>query len=131
MADGGSVDRVEAAQEPVAHGEQCGGRASGDPDLGIDVLHVVARGLRRDAESMRAILRLDAPRDSKASTSTSRSVNPAGPGGGRVRRCPAEDNTASTALASRRPLPVSSCIWRTASVLDSAARCGRGSSIAW
>src|SRR5215470_11983324 len=42
---------ILGGEQAVLHGEQAGGRAVGDADLHIDVLDVVAGGLRRDHQA--------------------------------------------------------------------------------
>ena len=71
---------------------------AGSTDLRVDVLDVVAGGLRRDHEAF-AICLLDRPRASRRSTSTSRVVRPAGWSRRRLRACPAAARTACHGVA--------------------------------
>ena len=113
------------AEQVVLHREQVG-RACGHADLGVDVLDVVAHGLRRDPKSP-PTSRLEALSAISRRTSTSRSESPAG----RVaRRRPAEvpsaQRSASTAVRSSLP-PVTSRQSTSAAAGASAGRCGLSS----
>ena len=102
-------------EQAVPGGEQAGERAVGDADLGVDVLHVVARRLA-EITSCAAICRFDSPRATSRSTSTSRAVSPAGHVRRRRTRWPAARSTASTASPSSRPARTSARSWAAALV---------------
>ena len=68
---------VKIGDEVVAHGEEGRRRAGGDINLVVDVLDMMAYRLFGD-ERVGAIWRLERPRASRRSTSTSRSLNPPG-----------------------------------------------------
>src|ERR1022692_1393692 len=51
----------EGTHQPMLSGEQRGGGAAGDAELRVDVLHVVARGLRRNHQALSDLLVRVAP----------------------------------------------------------------------
>ena len=106
--------------------------AGGDADLVVDVLDVVVDGLRRRSRAARPICWLELPRATRRSTSTSRSLRPAGRcAAARGTRCPAAASTACDRLAVEPPGAHLAAQLLGGRSGASAGRCGRGSVIAW
>ena len=118
-------------EEAVLGGEQGGGGAVGDADLGVDVLDVVRHGLARDHQLVGDLL-VGVPTGEQGQDVdlARRQPGQARPLAGAV-RWPAALSTASTAGPSRRPARDSALRWAAAAVAVSGSRCGRGSRSDW